>query len=70
MTVFTELFHDRDPYHRIQSIDLLCKLMNWFLLDTDLRHERVNWERKFLSNGNSCELEILRDCKGPEPTIT
>ena len=28
--------------HRNQSIDLLCKLMDWFLNDRDLRYERVN----------------------------
>ena len=27
--------------YRNQSIDLLCKLMNWFLYDRYLRHERV-----------------------------
>ena len=27
---------------RNQSIDFLCKSMNWFLYDRDLRHERVN----------------------------
>ena len=26
-----------------QSIDLRCRLMDWFLYDTDLRHERVKW---------------------------
>ena len=26
---------------RNQSIDLLCKLTDWFLYDRDLRHERV-----------------------------
>ena len=28
--------------YKNQSIDLLCKLMNWFLYDKDLRHKRVN----------------------------
>ena len=28
------------PY-RNQSIDFLCKLIDWFLYDKDLRHERV-----------------------------
>ena len=28
--------------HRNQSIDLLCKLMDWFLYDNSLRHERDN----------------------------
>ena len=27
--------------YKNQSIDLLCKSMNWFLYDNDLRHERV-----------------------------
>ena len=27
--------------YRNQSIDLLCKLMDWFLYDGDLRHEQV-----------------------------
>ena len=27
---------------RNQSIDLLCKSMDWFLYDKNLRHERVN----------------------------
>ena len=27
--------------YRNQSIDLLCKSMDWFLYDIDLRHERV-----------------------------
>ena len=28
--------------HRNQSIDLLCKSVDWFLHDNGLRHERVN----------------------------
>ena len=28
--------------YRNQSIDLLCKSMDWFLYESDLRHERVN----------------------------
>ena len=35
-----QLFHGGGRY-RNQSIDLLCKLMNWFLYDKDIRHERV-----------------------------
>ena len=27
--------------YRNQSIDLLCKLIDWFLYDRDLRHERI-----------------------------
>ena len=29
--------------YRNQSIDLLCKSMDWFLYDNSPRHERVNW---------------------------
>ena len=29
--------------NRNQSIDLLCKSMDWFLYDNGLRHERVNY---------------------------
>ena len=33
----------RRPFlYRNQSIDLLCKSMDWFLYDNALRHERVN----------------------------
>ena len=28
--------------YRNHSIDLLCKSMDWFLYDSDHRHERVN----------------------------
>ena len=31
--------------HRNQSIDLLCKSMNWFLYDEELRHEREKMKR-------------------------
>ena len=37
--------------HRNQSIDLLCKSMDWFLYDIGLRRERVKAVRKLL---NSC----------------
>ena len=30
------------PSYRNQSIDLLCKSMDWFLYDRDVSHERVN----------------------------
>ena len=29
--------------YRNQSIDLLCKSMDWLLYDIDLRRERVKW---------------------------
>ena len=32
----------RSLSYRNQSIDLICKSMDWFLYDRDLRHERVN----------------------------
>ena len=31
----------RSLSYRNQSIDLLCKAMNWFIYDTNLRHEKV-----------------------------
>ena len=31
----------RSLVYRNQPIDLLCKLMDWFLYDKDIRHERV-----------------------------
>ena len=34
----------RRPFsYRNQSIDSLCKSMDWFLYDNDLRHERVTY---------------------------
>ena len=33
------------PY-RNQPFDLFCKLMDWFLYDRELRHERIKEERK------------------------
>ena len=30
-----------DPSYINQSIDLLCKSIDWFLYDKDFRHERV-----------------------------
>ena len=35
------LVHDGCPYH-IETESILCKSMDWFLYDRDLRHERVN----------------------------
>ena len=35
-------FHDGGLYHiENQYIDLLCKSMDWFLLNKDLRHDKV-----------------------------
>ena len=36
------LSRQRSLSYRNQSINLLCKSMDWFLYDRDLRHERVN----------------------------
>ena len=36
------LFHDGVPSYQNQSTDVLCKSMDWFLYDRELRHERVN----------------------------
>ena len=32
------------PSYRNQSIDLLCKSMDWFICDRDFHHQRVKWE--------------------------
>ena len=37
-----ESFMTEVPIYRNQSIDLQNKLMDWFLYDKILRHERVN----------------------------
>ena len=37
-----DFFHDGGPYHiENQYTDLLCKSMDWFLLNKDLRHDKV-----------------------------
>ena len=36
--------------YRNQSIDLLCKSMDWFLYDTNLHQERINALNKFPAN--------------------
>ena len=38
---FLSLLWWRPLSYRNQSIDLLCRSMDWFLCDTDFRHERV-----------------------------
>ena len=35
-------FMKEDLSYRNQSINLLCKSIDWFLYDRDVRHERVN----------------------------
>ena len=42
LTGFLTLSWRRPLSHRNQSIDLLCKSMDWFLYDRNLRHERAN----------------------------
>ena len=37
------IVYDGGPYHVETSLDLLCKSMDWFLYDRDLRHERVKY---------------------------
>ena len=39
---FYKLSRRRSLSFRNQSIDLLCKLLDWFLYDRDLRHVKVN----------------------------
>ena len=36
-----KLFHDESLYHRIQSIDLQSKSVDWFLYDKNLLHEKI-----------------------------
>ena len=45
----------RPLLYRNQSIDLLCKSMDWFLYDNALRHERVN----LLSPGTTWQIFII-----------
>ena len=47
--------------YRNQSIDLLRKLMDWFLYDNGLRHERVKNEKETWSYYFSNWIIILRD---------
>ena len=55
----------RSLSYRNQSIDLLCKSMDWFLDDNGLRHERVkgNFSKQFISNNsrlrNNWSMTIL-----------
>ena len=37
------IFHERPLSYRNQSIDLLCKSLDWFLYDNGLCHERVKF---------------------------
>ena len=42
----------RPLWYRNQSIDFLCKSMDWFLYDNSVRHERVN----SFSDGCQCSI--------------
>ena len=44
--------------YRNQSIDLLCKSMDWFLYDNSLRHERVKMGKKWIQH-ILCSSKIL-----------
>ena len=41
----------RPSSYRNQSVDLLCKSMNWFLYDNGPRHERVKRDKENIDNG-------------------
>ena len=43
--------------YRNQSIDLLCKSMDWFLYDNGLRHERVNGATSEIDTQNILHFE-------------
>ena len=47
---FINSFMTKSLLYRNQSNNLLCKSMDWFLYDRDLRHERVKeiWKREFV----------------------
>ena len=50
------------PINRNQSIDLLCKSMDWFLYDIDLRHERFKSIRLIkLQNRANQQQRLLFD---------
>ena len=45
--------------YRNQSIDLLCKPMDWFLCDRDIRHEKVNRVLKLKSSVYNIYIKCL-----------
>ena len=47
----------RPTWYRNQSIDLLCKLMDWFLYDNSLHHERV---KKFFARNSNWGYNLLQ----------
>ena len=52
--LFLTLSWRRPLSYRNQSIDLLCKSMDWFLYDNSPRHERVN-----VTNQNILPADLL-----------
>ena len=46
--------------YRNQSIDSLCKSIDWFLYDRDLRHERVKEKSEILSAFMEKDFERIR----------
>ena len=58
LIVIIRVLPDGSLSYRNQSIDLLCKSMDWFLYVRDLRHESVNaifdkLKTQYLANTNS-----------------
>ena len=49
----------RPSSYRNQSIDLLCKTMDWFLYDNGLCHERVKFTAKVLAS--ECTISAIID---------
>ena len=55
MTVLTFLWRKSLSYRK-QSTDLLCKSMDWFLYERDLRHERV---KRHLEKTKGTKLSVF-----------
>ena len=50
----------RSLLYRNQSVDLLCKSLDWFLYDREPCHDRVNWKKyHYRDMGVSRERESL-----------
>ena len=60
--LFLTLSWRRPISYRNQSIDLLCKSVDWFLYDIGLRHERVKSEKRFPGK-LCCYQKKLSHCK-------
>ena len=59
---FLTLSWRRSLSYRNQSIDLLCKSMDWFLYDNGLRYERVNSEKIDFLLFLLCGLSSTKTC--------